>query len=53
MTRWQRIKCKLGFHDWFHTSAKDLTLRDRTCRTCLRCDRVEMFAHLTEKWFKL
>jgi len=53
MTQWARLKCWTGFHNWFHTEAMDLTLRTRRCRTCLHCKRIEMFASLTEKWFKL
>jgi hypothetical protein len=52
MTRWERFKCWLSFHHWYHTEAYDIVLKERAVRTCLRCHRIEMFVQETA-WTKL
>jgi hypothetical protein len=52
MSRWERLKCWLGYHDWYHTEVYDIILHERAVRTCLRCNRIEMFLQDTA-WTEL
>jgi len=45
-------RCAIGLHEWHYTTCFDLALRERSVRTCLRCEAVHMF-NRDRGWRKL